>query len=376
MATSRFPSDCVSGPCDGTADRSPIPGEASLRSCIPPLRDFEVDEFEMVGTGPAMMRLRMQVERIGPHFRAVVVSGEAGTGKELAARALHRLSPGAGGPFIVCRAGESSAESSSADIDRAVKMAQSGTLFLDGISEMQIEAQAHLLRLLRRQDGSQAGLAAGQKMNLRMIASTREDLRVMASTGRFLQELYQRLAMVEIALPPLRERREDIPQLATCFVERLISRLGKDIDEIAGDAMKRLEAHVWPGNVRELESALRHGVLQCEGTVLEAGDLPVFVVASAAESAVAGAPSTLRLQDVVEQHVLRVLKNCAGNKLRAAELLGISRSTLSFSKRCSSLRSKSMGFLLAPLVQLTTPESPSLIIQGSPSLIIQGSPSR
>jgi DNA-binding NtrC family response regulator len=289
----------------------------------------------MVGTGPAMMRLRMQVERIGPHFRAVVVSGEAGTGKELAARALHRLSPGAGGPFVVCRAGESSAESfdmksfaaSSADIDRAVKMAQSGTLFLDGISEMQIEVQAHLLRLLRRQDGSQAGLAAGQKMNLRMIASTREDLRAMASAGRFLQELYQRLAMVEIALPPLRERREDIPQLAAFLVERLMSRLGKNIEGIAGDAMKRLESHVWPGNVGELESALRHGVLQCEGTVLEAGELPAFIVASTAES-VAGALGTLRLQDVVEQHVVRVLKNCAGNKLRAAELLGISRSTL------------------------------------------------
>jgi DNA-binding NtrC family response regulator len=283
-----------------------------------------------------MMRLRMQVERIGPHFRAVVVSGEAGTGKELAARALHRLSPGAGGPFIVFRAGESSAgsfdmnraEASSVDVDRAVKMAQGGTLFLDRISEMSMKTQAHLLQVLRRQDGSQAGLAVSQKMNLRMIASTREDLRVMASAGRFLQELYQRLAMVEIALPSLRERREDIPQLATCFVERLISRLGKNIEGIAGDAMKRLEAHVWPGNVRELESALRHGVLQCEGTVLEAGDLPAFVVASTAESAVAGALGTLRLQDVVEQHVLRVLKNCAGNKLRAAELLGISRSTL------------------------------------------------
>jgi DNA-binding NtrC family response regulator len=164
-------------------------------------------------------------------------------------------------------------------------------------------------------------------MNLRMIASTREDLRVMASAGRFLQELYQRLAMVEIALPPLRERREDIPQLATCFVQRLISRLGKNIEGIAGDAMKRLEAHVWPGNVRELESALRHGVLQCGGTVLEAGDLPAFVVASTEESA-GSALGMLRLQDVVEQHVVRVLKNCAGNKLRAAELLGISRSTL------------------------------------------------
>jgi DNA-binding NtrC family response regulator len=143
-----------------------------------------------------------------------------------------------------------------------------------------------------------------------------------------LQELYQRLAMVEIALPPLRERREDIPQLAAFLVGRLMSRLGKNIEGIAGDAMKRLEAHVWPGNVRELESVLRHGALQCEGTVLEAGDLPAFAVASAAEAALAGALETVRLQDVVEQHVLRVLKNCAGNKLRTAELLGISRSTL------------------------------------------------
>jgi DNA-binding NtrC family response regulator len=298
MATSRFPS----------VDPGPI---------LPP-RGFERDDFEMVGTGPAMSRLRMQIQRIGPHFRAVVVSGEPGTGKELAARALHRLSPAASGPFIICRARESSAM----DIDLTVKTALGGTLFLDGISEMPMEAQAHLLRVLRRQDGSQAGLAAGQKLDVRMIASTREDLRVLASAGRFLQELYQRLAMVEIALLPLHERREDIPQLSVRLVERWMSRFNKRIEEIAEKAMRRLEDHSWPGNISELESALRHGVLHCEGTVLEAGDLPVFVETSA------GVPETVRLHDVVEQHVLRVLKNCAGNKLRTAELLGISRSTL------------------------------------------------
>jgi DNA-binding NtrC family response regulator len=208
------------------------------------------------------------------------------------------------------------------DIDLTVKTALGGTLFLDGISEMPMEAQAHLLRVLRRQDGSQAGLAAGQKLDVRMIASTREDLRVLASAGRFLQELYQQLAMVEIALLPLHERREDIPQLSVRLVERWMSRFNKRIEEIAEKAMRRLEDHSWPGNISELESALRHGVLHCEGTVLEAGDLPVFVETSA------GVPETVRLHDVVEQHVLRVLKNCAGNKLRTAELLGISRSTL------------------------------------------------
>jgi len=285
----------------------------------------------MVGTGPAMARLRLQVQRIGPHFRTVVLTGELGAGKELAARTLHRLSQGAGGPFVRCHSGETSADgfdaravASSADMDRIIKMAQGGTLFFDGISEMPVEAQTHLLRVLRRQDGSQAGLAASQKMDVRMIASTREDLRVLASAGRFLQELYQRLAMVEIVLPPLRDRSEDIPQLAMCFLARLALQFGKSVEGIAEDAMKRLEAHPWPGNVRELENALRHGVQKCEGRVLEAGDLPVL----AEESAMADALGTARLQDVVERHVLRVLKSCAGNKLRAAELLGISRSTL------------------------------------------------
>jgi DNA-binding NtrC family response regulator len=292
----------------------------------------EEDEFEMVGTGPAMTRLRMQVQRLGPHFRTVVLSGEIGAGKEMVARALHRLSRGAAGPFVRWCAGCAPTGSSdpkraivsSANIDGMVKMAEGGTLFFDGINEMPLEGQSHLLRVLRRQDGPQAGSAASQKMNVRMIASTREDLRGLASAGRFLQELYQRLAMVEITLPPLRERREDIPELAMWFLARLASRTGKSVREIDQKAMKRLEAHTWPGNVRELESVLRHGVKQCKGRVLEEGDLPAL----AEGPAMADGPGTVRLQDVVEQHVLRVLKNCAGNKLRAAELLGISRSTL------------------------------------------------
>jgi DNA-binding NtrC family response regulator len=280
-----------------------------------------------------MTRLRMQIQRIGPHFRTVMVIGETGTGKESTARALHRLSQGAAGPFVLCHAGERSevfhkATACSADIDHMVKMAQGGTLFLGGISEMSMEAQRHLLRVLRRQDGSQIGSTASQKIDIRMIASTREAPRVLAYAGRFLQELYQRLAMVEIALPPLRERREDIPRLATRLLARLAREFGKSVEEISEDAMKRLETHGWPGNLRELENALRHGVLQCKTKVLEASDLPALAETSAEDSAMADALGTARLQDVVERHVLRVLKNCAGNKLRAAELLGISRSTL------------------------------------------------
>jgi len=300
-------------------------------SCISLVRSEREDELEMVGTGPAMTRLRMQVQRIGPHFRTVVLSGEVGTGKEMTARALHRLSRGAVGPFVRWCAGEATAGDSntksaavSTDIDGMVKKAPGGTLFFDGINEMPPETQRDLLEVLRRQDGSQSRLAASERMNLRVIASSREDLRVLASAGRFLQELYQRLAMVEIALLPLRERRDDISQLAMYFLARLASQTGKSIGEIDQYAMKRLDAHTWPGNVRELENVLRHGVERCKGRVLEAGDLPVL----AERPAMAEGLGMVRLQDVIEQHVLRVLKNCSGNKLRAAELLGISRSTL------------------------------------------------
>jgi DNA-binding NtrC family response regulator len=327
MTNSRFPSAVDRG-----ADLAPIFAEASSRDCAPPARD----EHMIVGVSPAMTRLRMQVQRIGPHFRTVVVSGEAGTGKELAARALHRLSQGAAGPFVVCHAGKPSgkdfdrtrAATSSADIDRVLTMAQGGTLFFDRISEMPLEEQTHLLRVLRRQDGYQVGSGASQKMDLRMIAATREDLRVLASAGRFLHELYQRLAMVEIALPPLRERKEDIPHLATYLLTRLTLQSGKGVHAVAEDAMQRLQAHSWPGNVRELEKVMRHGILQCSGGMLEISDLPELEQPNPEHPGMTDALGTARLQEVVDQHVQRVLKNCAGNKLRAAEMLGISRSTL------------------------------------------------
>jgi DNA-binding NtrC family response regulator len=335
MTNSRFPSPSAIDHRDRGADLAPILAEASSTDCAPLLRELAQDEPQIIGVSPAMTRLRMQVQRIGPHFRTVVVSGEAGTGKQLAARALHRQSQGATGPFVICHTGKplsngfdrGRAAASSADIDRMLMMAHGGTLFFDGISEMPLEAQTHLLRVLRRQDGYQVGSGASQKMDLRMIAATREDLRVLASAGRFLHELYQRLAMVEVALPPLRERKEDIPHLTTYLLARLALQFGKGINGITETAMQRLEAHPWLRNVRELESVLRHGVLQCAGSVLEMSDLPELEQASAKQE-MTDAFGTARLQEVVEQHVQRVLKNCAGNKLRAAAMLGISRSTL------------------------------------------------
>jgi DNA-binding NtrC family response regulator len=164
-------------------------------------------------------------------------------------------------------------------------------------------------------------------MDLRMIAWTREDLKVLVSAGRFRQELYQRLATVEMIVPPLRERMEDLPELASHFLRRFALLYGKNVHEIDCEAMERMRSYRWPGNVRELEDVLHKSVMQSEGWVLESCDLPSFTENGAKQST-GGLGGSARLQDVVEQHVLQVLKDCGGNKLRAAEVLGISRSTL------------------------------------------------
>lgn len=276
-----------------------------------------------------MRRLRLQVRRIGPHFRSVLMRGESGTGKELVARALHGMSPGSGGQFVVCQA--TALEDALADCSPSarstgvfgtlVKASQRGTLFLDNVSAMPLEAQDRLLRALRDHE-----VAQGQV--LRTIASTTEDLKTLASTGRFRQELHQRLATVDITVPPLRERMEDLPELARRFLGQVAPLSGRSVRRIADEAAERMQRYHWPGNVRELESVLRNGVLLSEGDVLESRHLPPFTEANESDRSKPDVSESVRLEDVVGRHVVRVLNDCAGNKLRAAEVLGISRSTL------------------------------------------------
>jgi DNA-binding NtrC family response regulator len=299
------------------------------------------NEPGIVGSSTAMRRLRLQVRRIGPHFRTVLVSGEPGTGKKLVARALHSMSRGKSEPFVVCNVAaieDALAEyeggaSATGDVVRLMKGSIRGTLFLDGISEMPLEVQGRLLRILTQYELAHSRADASQRdgserIDPRIIASTSEDLKILVSTGRFRQELYQRLATVDITLPPLRERIEDLPELAKFFLVRLAQLDGRGVRGIADEAMERMQEYRWPGNVAELESTLRNTALQCEGEVLESRHLPLLADASEPEQSTASVGKNLRLQDVVEQHVLRVLKDCGGNKLRAAEMLGISRSTL------------------------------------------------
>src|SRR5258708_22542476 len=254
-------------------------------------RPSDLDDLGMVGEGAAMQRLRLQVRRIGPHFRAVLVGGEPGTGKELAARALHTMSRGAEGPFVVCDAAtleSADGDDSPAASDRIswlMHKARQGTLFLDGIGEMPLEAQAQLLRVLRRYEWAQEGVAAPQGIGTRIIASTNQDLRVLASTGRLLVRLYPKIAMVGITLPPLRERVEGIEELAMHFLGRFARLYEKRVDTISDDAIERLKGDSWPGNVREMEDFVRGGVLESEGAVL---DLPPFAETGADAGVAAG----------------------------------------------------------------------------------------
>jgi DNA-binding NtrC family response regulator len=331
----------TSGSYPSHLDRLPSGQLGALRhSSVTAMPQIAEDAFEMTGNSTAIARLRLQVRRVGPHFRIVLLSGEPGSGKERTARALHRFSQGANGPFVVCRAAEMD-EPEIIDPGRSNRMqvadrmqswveeACSGTLFVDRIDKMPLAVQAQLVRIMRRQDWTHKGLAAPrQKVDLRLIASTQDDLKVLASAGRFSQELYRQLSMVEIALPTLRERIDDIPELTTNFLAQLSGSIGQGIGSISRDATEKLKTFYWPGNVREMQQVLRDAASRCQATILEAHHLPPLVETFDDEAATEVLDGPARLQDVVEQHMLQVLKSCGGNKLRAAELLGISRSTL------------------------------------------------
>lgn len=271
---------------------------------------------EIIGESAAMKRLRLQIRRIGPHFRAVLIHGERGTGKERTARSLHQETVRADEPFITAAAGNR--------ISYLMKMARGGTLFFKSIDEMPLDTQDELLDALRRHEWSQEGLAAPQKSGTRMIASTRQDLRGLVASGGFRQELYQRIAMVQIGVPCLRERMEDLPALTMHFLAGFERQYRQTIT-IEKNAMELLQSHSWPGNVQELRGVLQDAVLKNKGGVIESWQI---IFSPTKESTGEDPSKSPRLQEVVDRHVLRVLNDCAGNKLRAAELLGISRSTL------------------------------------------------
>jgi len=290
-----------------------------------------------------VQRLFEQMERIGPYFRTALITGETGTGKELVARALHALSPGADGPFVVCNAsaiveslfeaelfGHVKGAFTGATSDRMglFEAAHQGTLFLDEIGEMPPSTQAKLLRVLQNHEVQRVGSTQSRRIESRIVTATNRDLKAMCSLGQFRQDLYYRVAMVELKVQPLRARGEDILLLAMHFVRQFATLYNKPLDGLSTAALSLLSAYAWPGNVRELENVLGSAAMQSVGAWIQAEELPQLTAAFSPSGPTITGNHPICLEDVVQRHVSQVLQQCSGNKLRAADLLGISRSTL------------------------------------------------
>lgn len=302
---------------------------------------LETFQFEgIIGSSPAMLDVFTKVLRVAPHFRSALITGSTGTGKELVARALHRSSPASAKPFVVCNCSaivETLFESelfghvrgaftgATQDKPGLFEFANGGTVFLDEIGELPPGAQAKLLRVLQNQEVQRVGSPSPKKVDVRIIAATNRDLKSMAKEKTFRDDLYYRFGMVEIRLPRLAERKEDIPLLQRHFVKQFGQQYNKSFQGITRRAQRLLSQYAWPGNVRELENAIGSACMLAQGAVIDIQDLPEELHAASVEDMTQDMDT---LQGVEQRHVLRVLKQVGGNKNRAAEVLGISRTTL------------------------------------------------
>jgi DNA-binding NtrC family response regulator len=306
----------------------------------------------MIGRGPAMQEVFAFIRRLAPHLRAALITGETGTGKELVARALHAAGPRHTRPFTAVNcaaAGDPAFEVElfgcvagavpGAHVDRpgVFESADGGTVFLDEVGQLPLAVQARLLRLLEHGEVHRVGALDHRRVDVHVIAATSRDLREEVSVGHFRGDLFYRLNVVELNLPPLRDRREDIPYLTAAFIRESAGRLGKAVGGITTAAESLLVSAPWPGNVRELRNVIERACLVCDGALITdrevAASLPAPLrrLAAAAPSAVAttfAGEDPHPLAAVEREHILRALQRTGGNKKAAARMLGVSRRAL------------------------------------------------
>jgi DNA-binding NtrC family response regulator len=299
-------------------------------------------QFEgIIGRSPLMLDLFSKIRRVAPHFRSVLVTGPTGAGKELVAKALHQLS-GSEKRFVAVNCSsitESLAESelfghvkgafTGANQDKVgvFEYADGGTALLDEIGEMPLAMQAKLLRVLQNHEVQRVGSPAVTKVDVRVVAATNRDLQEMARQGKFREDLFFRLSAVELKVPSLAERPEDLLLLERHFLKAFAAQYNKPVAGLTRRAQTVLARYPWPGNIRELQNVIEHACMMTESDVIDVRDLPERVQNQAA-AVNADYEVLMSIDQLERRHALRVLDHVGGNKVRAAEILGVSRTHL------------------------------------------------
>ena len=295
----------------------------------------------LIGVSAKMQRVYKMIEKVSQHKHPVLILGESGTGKELVARSIHFLGIRQNKPFVPVDCSGLVATLIESELFGHVKGAftgaqhartglleagNGGTVFLDEIGDLPLELQSKLLRVLQEREVRPVGAVERVRIDLRIIAATNRDLESAVRTGGFREDLFFRLNVVQIKLPPLRERKSDIPLLVNSFLEKF-SDPQRPIRTISEDAMRRLMAYDWPGNVRELENAVERAVAIGSGPILHMGDLPSNLQQDSNEKTLDSNELTT-IEEMERRFILRALRETNGDKLAAARLLGIGKTTL------------------------------------------------
>jgi len=300
----------------------------------------------IVARSAKMQEVLATVERVAPTNSTVLLGGESGVGKDLIARAIHEKSRRASGPFLKINSTaipENLLESELFGYEKGAftgaaaskpgkfELADKGTLFLDEIGDVPPATQVKLLRVLQEREFERLGGTKTVKVDVRLIAATNRDLRAALEEGTFREDLYYRLNVVPIDIAPLRERKEDIPELANLFITRFAGDSGKPIENISPEAMKILVNYHWPGNVRELQNIVERACALAKGNVLEVGDIHLDVRPAKASNGSGGfLPDGMTLEQWEDEMVQEALRRANGNKSQAARLLGLSRNALRY----------------------------------------------
>jgi DNA-binding NtrC family response regulator len=297
----------------------------------------------MLGRSPAMQEVFSLIQRLAPHAKAVLISGETGTGKELAARAFHQAGPRRAKPFITVNCSAVVATLFESELFGHVRgaftgavesksglfeAAQGGTLFLDEVGELPLTVQAKLLRTLELGEVQRIGSLQTRRVDVTVIAATNRDLRAEVAAGRFRGDLFYRLNVVEVELPPLRDRREDIPYLTAAFVAECAERMQKRLTGLTPAAERLLLNASWDGNVRELKNVVERACMLADASLITERDIEGHLGPARTPGQTAQRRASPALQVVERGHIVDILRQVSGNRMAAAKILGISRRAL------------------------------------------------